>query len=161
MKKISIYLSLLFLITGCSTLFSKKEYKELTDLDNYQKYEVKYHSLIEYDNNIKALNVTFTNLDTLNQFMVNPIQEGSNLLSYPIGFTLFEDSYKALEEKSFFDNIKVEDDFTIWACNYKNKGVGYTYILSVEYNNVTYLNQKDGMNNIKQYLDEHRSPFFN
>lgn len=161
MKKFISLLYLFIFLTGCSSTFNNKEYKVLTDIKTYNKYEVNYHSTINNDS-YSTLNVTFNTHEELQDFVVFEVNEQTDLSVYFIGFTLFNDAFEHLNNSSFFENIDENDRFIIYASNYKQKNsTTYRYILSIEYDNVTYLTKDDGMQYIKNYLDNNRSPFFN
>lgn len=165
MKKRNIILiSLIPCLVSCSVLFSKKDIAHLSNPKNYLQYTVKFHSITgtnenKYDTDL-YLNVTFLSLDELNTFRSIPLEDVSNLDSYPTPLTILQKNSQILNENKFYENINVGDIIKINVSNYQTINVKYTYIAQIEYNSKIYLNIDDGINNIKEYLEEHRSPFF-
>lgn len=171
MKKI-VYSFLLILsvisLSCCDSTFTKKEIKGLSDPNNYKEYTVVFYEANEINNsssiNNKStqLNITFTNINDLNLFMTNPISQGSDLNAYIITFFIHEKNNKELIRTNFYQDIQVGDTFTVRVSNFKNaNGTKYYWVSEVTFNGIAYLSFNVGMTNIKDFLKEHESPWFN
>ena len=98
MKKILLILTLFacILLTGCSTNFNKTEYKNITDIKNYQKYDVKVLEFKirtqgkTYETSDVYIRVAFLTLEELNEFKTTPLETVNNLDDYPMEFIIFD-----------------------------------------------------------------------
>ena len=168
MKKILLILTLFacILLTGCSTNFNKTEYKNITDIKNYQKYDVKVLEFKirtqgkTYETSDVYIRVAFLTLEELNEFKTTPLETVNNLDDYPMEFIIFEANSKVLNENNFYTEVAVGDVISLWICKYTELGNTYPYIASVSKASKVYLSTEMGLQGIAGYLDEHKSPFF-
>lgn len=172
MKK-TIYITLLIccilFLFGCSTTFNNKEYDGILNKNNYFECEVK----IERYNVLNAtqqeqyfygkdteIAVIFPTLELLNKFRSIPLTEVNNLDNYPTPFVVFKDNTNILHENNFFEEVKPEDKVKVWLCTYRDNNNYYNYLAGIEASCKVYLTLDQGLNGIKIYLDNHKSPFF-
>ena len=168
MKKI-LYILILFtciIISGCSSNFNNTEYKNISDIKNYQKYDVKLQSIkavtqgAQYKSSDVYLVVAFQTLEELNGFKTTPLQNVNNLDDYPMEFLVFKANSKVLDENNFYTDVAIGDIISLWICKYVEHGNRYPYIAGVEKGDKTYLSTEAGLKGITAYLEEHKSPFF-
>ena len=153
------------LLTGCSSTFTKSEFKSLTDIKNYQKYDVKiqeYKIITQnatYQTSDVYLRVAFLTLEELNDFKITPLQNVSNLENYPMEFLVFKANSIVLNENKFYTEVAPGDTVSIWICKYVEHGNSYPYIAGVEKESKVYLSTEIGLKGIAGFLEEHKSPF--
>ena len=168
MKKCFIFLLLIttIILGGCSSTFTKSEFKKITDINNYQKYQVKVLEFktktpnVDYNQSDICLTVAFLTLEDLNSFKTTPLQQVNNLDDYPMEYVIFQENSKKLYENNFYTEISNGDIISLWICRYKDNASTYPYIAGVETESKVYLSTSDGLKGIGAYMDEHKSPFF-
>lgn len=159
----------IFTLSSCDTTYNQIEYDNLSNAANYRKFDVKFSCVkvlnstsqtTYYNNEILELVVTFLSLDELNLFQTTKLESVSNLDSYPITFISFKDNTNILLNNNFFNEVKEGDTITIWVNMYRGIDAIYNFLGSVQFNNKTYLSLEDGLNGVKKYMDDNRSPWF-
>ena len=169
-KIITIFTLILciFALSGCDNTYTKKEYENLSNKENYRSFEVKfsYVRFLEdnkqsssYQNEKLQLVVTFLILEELNLFKTIKLESVSSLDSYPIMFTIFEENTNLLIQNNFFNEVNEGDIITIWVSMYRGIDTIYNYLGGLSTNNKTYLSLDEGIDGIKKHMDSNRSPF--
>ena len=166
MKKRNLtLLAALTILTSCNHLYTTKEIKHLSDINNYIEYNVNYSHTTSIQENISSntdsgINVTFNSHAELNLFMTTKVDETATLSSYKIQFFTPKNNTILLRENDFFTEIKENDPITIKVSNYKSINLTFRYLLSLKTSTKVYLDETKSIENIKAYLKENESPFF-
>ena len=162
-KLLSILLIVLIIaLSGCQTLYSKTDYKHLSNENNYTNYIVKYSHLQSVNNNEKdvLIHISFQSISEANEFSSIKISDSANPDNYTFAFTLHGKNNEILKQTDFYETIKKGDLITIKASNYKDLSSNkYMFIAEISYYNKTYLKLNMGMKNIIAHLEAHKSPF--
>ena len=160
-----------FLLTSCSGYNSIMR-DHLSDKTNYDSYrgEVCDIYYLDADNNKTSLLLsdevpkcdvvivlTFDDYDTIKKFLgAEPNPEWA-LDKYKFAFDITKENNQILAENGFYDTVAMNTPIEITASNYIYMDSNFFFIASVAYNETEYLNFENGIQNIQEYINEHKS----
>jgi len=159
------------LFTAC-TGYNSQMRRHLTDEKNYYSYcgtildvyylnsENKKVSLLSSgtipDCDV-TVELTFDDRDTVKEFLgAEPNPEWS-LTEYKFAFEITKENNQILVDNGFYDSISISTPIEITASNYIYMDSNFFYIAAVTYNETTFLPFEDGIQNIREYINENKS----
>ncbi|MEE0264139.1 MAG: hypothetical protein UD936_00780, partial [Acutalibacteraceae bacterium] len=99
----------------------------------------------------------FEDRDTIKKFLgAEPNSEWS-LAEYKFAFDITKENNQILVENGFYDTISMDTPIEITASNYIYMDSDFFFITAVTYNETAFLTFEDGIRNIQEYLNEHKS----
>ena len=161
----------LFLMTSCSGYNSIMR-DHLSDRTNYNSYRGEICDIYYFDaENIKVsllstdeipecdvvIELTFDDRDTINKFLgAEPNPEWS-LDEYKFTFDITKENNQILVENGFYDTVSLNTQIEITASSFIYMDSDFFFIAAVTYNETEYLHFEDGIQNIQEYINEHKS----
>ena len=162
---------LLFLLTSCSGYNSIMR-DHLSDKTNYNSYRGEICDIYYFDAENKktslllsdevpeccvVIELTFDDRDTIKKFLgAEPNPEWS-LDEYKFVFDITKENNQILAENGFYDTVAMNTPIEITASSYIYMDSNFFFIAAVAYNETEYLNFEDGIQNIQEYINEHKS----
>ena len=161
----------LFLMTSCSGYNSIMR-DHLSDQTNYSSYRGEICDIYYFDseNNKVSLRssdeipecdvvieMTFDDRDTITKFLgadPNPVW---TLDKYKFAFDITKENNQILAQNGFYDTVAMNTSIEIIASSYIYMDSNFFFIAAVTYNETEYLNFDDGIQNIQEYINEHKS----
>ena len=169
--KLLCLLILLFLLTSCSGYNSIMR-DHLSDKINYNSYRGEICDIYYFDAENKksslllsdtvpgydvVIELTFDDYDTVKKFLgAEPNPEWS-LDEYKFAFDITKENNQILVENGFYDSVAMNTPIEITASCYIYMDSNFFFIASVAYNETEYLNFENGIQNIQEYMNEHKS----
>lgn len=168
---ISCFLILLLLLTSCSG-FNAQMRTHLSDKTNYHSFrgticdvyyfdaENKKVSLLasdEFPESDVRIELAFENYDTVKTFLGSALNPEWSLNAYRVIFEITAENSRILNENGFYDAITANTPIEITASSYIYMDANYFFIAAVTYNKTEYLRFENGIQNIREYINKHRS----
>ncbi len=168
---ISCLLILLFLLTSCSGYNSVMR-NHLSDEANYSTYRGEISDIYYYDEEHRkvsllpsdkipeydiVMELTFEDYDTVATFLGgNPDPERS-LDEFKFLFEITKENNKILIENGFYDHVALNTPIDVTTSSFIYMDSDFFYIAAVTYNDTVYLQFEDGIRNIIEYINDHKS----
>lgn len=162
---------ILFLLPSCSGYNSKMR-NHLSDETNYHSYRGTICDIYYLDaenNKISLLStneipecdvmieLTFDDRDTVTKFLgMDPNPERS-LDEYEFAFDITKENNQILAENGFYDTVAANTPIEITASSFIYMDANFFFTAAVTYNETEYLNFEDGIQNIREYINAHKS----
>ena len=162
---------LLFLLTSCSRYNSIMR-DHLSDKTNYNSYRGEICDIYYFDAENKKtslllsdevpecdvlIELTFDDRDTVKKFLgAEPNPEWS-LDEYKFTFDITKENNQILVTNGFYEAVDVNTQIEITASSFIYMDSNFFFIAAVTYNESEYLRFEDGIQNIREYMNEHKS----
>ena len=161
----------LFLLTSCSG-YNAKMRNHLIDETNYHSFcgticdiyyfdaENKKVSLLSSDaipDCDVVVELTFDDRDTVKEFLGGEPNSEWDLSEYKFAFDITKENNQILVENGFYDVVSVNTPMEITASSLIYMDSNFFFITAVNYNETTFLTFEDGIQNVREYINEHKS----
>lgn len=150
-----------------------------TQMQNYLKDETNYHpyhgtvcDIYYFDaenekvsllstNKIPECNVvielTFDDFNTVGTFLGAEPNPDWSLEKYRFAFDITKENHIILAQNGFYNTVTINTPIEITASSYIYMDSNFFWISSVTYNDTEYLRFNEGIKNIKDHIDKHKS----
>ena len=165
------FLVIFSLLTSCSGYNSRMR-NHLSDEANYHSFcgticdvyyfdaENKKVSLLASDvipDCDVVVELTFDERDTIKKFLGSEPNSEWSLTEYRFAFDITKENNQILVENGFYDIVSINTPIEITASNFIYMDSNFFFIAAVTYNESEYLRFEDGIQNIREYMKEHKS----
>ena len=163
--------AVLSLLTSCSG-YNTQMRNHLSDEANYHSFcgiicdiyyfdaENKKVSLLESDvipDCDVVVELTFDERDTIKKFLGSEPNSEWSLTEYRFAFDITKENNQILVENGFYDIVSINTPIEITASNFIYMDSNFFFIAAVTYNETTFLTFEDGIQNIREFINEHKS----
>ena len=161
----------LSLLTSCSG-YNTQMRNHLSDEENYHSFcgiicdiyyfdaENKKVSLLASDvipDCDVVVELTFDERDTIKKFLGSEPNSEWSLAEYKFAFDITKENNQILVENGFYDTVVTNTLIEITASSYIYMDSNFFFVAAVNYNETEYLCFEDGIKNIQEYINEHKS----
>ena len=161
----------LSLLTSCSGYNSKMR-NHLSDEANYHSFSGTICDVYYFDAENKKVSLlasdvipdcdvvvelTFDDRDTIKKFLGSEPNPEWSLIEYKFAFDITNENNQILVEKGFYDIVSMNTPIEITASDYIYMDSNFFFIAAVIYNETTFLTFEDGIQNVREYIIEHKS----
>ena len=163
--------AVLSLLTSCSG-YNTQMRNHLSDEANYHSFcgiicdiyyfdaENKKVSLLASDvipDCDVVVELTFDERDTIKKFLGSEPNSEWSLAEYKFAFDITKENNQILVENGFYDTVVTNTLIEITASSYIYMDSNFFFVAAVNYNETEYLCFEDGIKNIQEYINEHKS----
>ena len=168
---VSCLLVFLFLLTSCSGYNSRMR-NHLSDEANYHSFcgticDVYYFdaennkvSLLTTDEIPECdvvIELTFDDRNSIKKFLGSEPNSEWSLAECKFVFDITKENNQILVENGFYDTVVTNTLIEITASSYIYMDSNFFFVAAVNYNETEYLCFEDGIKNIQEYINEHKS----
>lgn len=161
----------LSLLTSCSG-YNAQMRKHLSDEANYHSFCGTICDIYYFDaeNNKVSLpasgeipdcdvviELTFGDRDTVKKFLGSEPNSEWSSAEYKFVFEITKENNQILIENGFYDIVSINTPIEITASNFIYMDSDFFLIAAGTYNETTFLSFADGIQNIRKYLNDHKS----
>ena len=162
---------LISLLTSCSGYNSKMR-NHLRDDMNYHSYRGTICDIYYFDEDDKKVSLlssdeipdcdvvvelTFDDLDTIKKFLGSEPNPEWSFTEYKFAFDIAKENHQILFENGFYDIVSVNTPIEITTSSFIYMDSNFFFIAAVTYNETTFLTFEDGIQNIREFINEHKS----
>ena len=161
----------LSLLTSCSG-YNARMRNHLCDEANYHSFlgticdvyyfdaEDKKVSLLASDvipNCDVVVELTFDDRDIVKKFLGGEPNPVLSLDDYKFAFDITKENNQILAGNGFYDTVAMNTPIEITSSSFIYMDSNFFFIAAVAYNETEYLSFEDGIQNIREYINEHKS----
>ena len=103
------------------------------------------------------LELTFDDRDIIKKFLGSEPNSEWSFAEYKFAFDITKENNQILVENGFYDTISMDTSIEIAASSYIYMDSNFFFIAAITYNETAYLLFEDGIQNIHEYINEHKS----
>jgi len=145
-------------LTAC-TGYNNIMYEHLGNIENYKTYEAKIEQIYLYDEEDRQLEKYDKDIHRENNLSTVYFDISLGDLNQSIRLEVISDNNQLLVSNGFYDNFAIGDTVEVQASDWIYMDTDFFYVIGLKYNDVQYLNNKDGLQNIVEMMDKDRSLF--
>jgi len=168
---ISCFFILLFLLASCSGYNSQMR-SHLSDATNYDSYRGEICDIYYFDSENKkvsilssngfsehdvVIEVVFEDYDTVKKFLGGDPNPERSLNEHKFAFKITKENNQILTENGFYDAVFMNTPIDITTSSFLYMDAEFFFIAAVTYNETEYLHFEDGIKNIVEFINDHKS----
>lgn len=145
-------------LTAC-TGYNNIMYEHLSSIENYKTYEAEIEQIYVYDEEdgkLEEYDKDTHGEDALGTVYFDISVVGSDQF---VRLEVISDNNQLLVANGFYDDFTIGDTVEIQASDWIYMDTDFFYIIGLKYNDVQYLDNQDGLQNIIDMMDNDRSLF--
>ena len=104
-----------------------------------------------------VVELTFDDRDTIRKFLGGEPNPERSLTEYKFAFDITKENNKILVGNGFYDILSVNTPIEITTSSFIYMDSNFFFIAAVNYNETTFLTFEDGIQNVQEYINEHKS----
>ncbi len=104
-----------------------------------------------------VLELTFDDRNNIKKFLGGEPNSEWSLAEYKFSFDITKENNRILVENGFYDTVVANTLIEITSSSYIYMDSNFFFVAAVTYNETEYLCFEDGIKNIREYINEHKS----